>query len=296
MEAAAAVVPRAAAAEEEEAAVVPRAAASSAAAVAAVRSGGGDSPVWFARSSGLTSPGVVPLFWLGDQLHSWDRHDGLASVVVGMLSSGLSGHALTHSDVGGYTTASVPPLARYTRSLELLQRWSELAVFTAFFCSHEGSAPAENVQPYDSAALAHFAACSRLFAALAPYRAKLMREAAAYGWPMVRPLWLHFPADPGALDLDAQFLQGESLLVAPVLEPTAGTVRAYVPPGSWLHAFTNETVRVPAGARGQWHELSAPLGRPAALARLDEATGQPPEVLRPFLIEAARPAPTPTAP
>ena len=72
-------------------------------------------PLWFARSSGLTSPGIVPLFWLGDQLHSWDQYDGLASVVKGMLSSGLSGHALTHSDTGGYTTASVPGIIKCAR-------------------------------------------------------------------------------------------------------------------------------------------------------------------------------------
>jgi hypothetical protein len=58
-----------------------------------------DTPLWFARSSGLTSPSVTPLFWLGDQLHSWDRRDGLASVVVALLSSGVSGHALSHSCV-----------------------------------------------------------------------------------------------------------------------------------------------------------------------------------------------------
>ena len=67
---------------------------------------------------------------------------------------------------GRAAPASVPAL-RAARDLELLQRWSELAIFTAFFRSHEGSAPASNVQPYDAEALPHFARCSRLFAALA---------------------------------------------------------------------------------------------------------------------------------
>ena len=88
-----------------------------AAAVAAVAAGE-DAPVWFARSSALTSPGVVPLFWLGDQMPSWDGDDGLASTITAMLSSGVSGHALTHSDTGGYTTvvAGAPTRSRGTRA------------------------------------------------------------------------------------------------------------------------------------------------------------------------------------
>ena len=67
---------------------------------------------FFSRSAYTTSPAASPLFWLGDQLHSWDKYDGLASAVVGMLSSGVSGHALTHSDTGGYTTTAVPLVAK----------------------------------------------------------------------------------------------------------------------------------------------------------------------------------------
>jgi len=246
---------------------------------AAGRSAGDDAPVWFARSSGLTSPGVTPLFWLGDQLHSWDKKDGLASVVVAMLSSGVSGHALTHSDVGVYTTIKLREFfVQYTRDLELLQRWSELAVFTAFFRSHEGSIPEMNVQPYDEAALPHLSLSSHLFASLAPYRAMLMEEAAAHGWPLVRPTWLHYPDDNATLDLDAQFMEGADLLVAPVLQPKQVNVTVYVPADTWLHPFTNMTLR----STGQNVTLPAPIGEPAVLVRLD-ATGSPPPQLEPFL-------------
>ena len=47
------------------------------------------------------SPGSSTLFWLGDQLVTWDVHDGLRSAVVGMLSGGVSGFSLNHSDAGG---------------------------------------------------------------------------------------------------------------------------------------------------------------------------------------------------
>ncbi len=235
--------------------------------------------VWFARSSTLASPGVVPLFWLGDQLHSWDQHDGLASTVVALLSSGVSGHTLTHSDTGGYTTAEVPLIVSYTRSLELLQRWTELNTFSAFLRTHEGSAPSENVQPYDAgASLAHFARFSRIFASLAPYRRELMLEASSHGWPLVRPLWLHHEDDPATLDLDAQFLLGEDVLVAPVLQPGATSVRAYLPKGQWRGAFTGKVIN----SQGEWVNAVAPIGEPAAFVRLDEQ-GLPRPSLERFL-------------
>ena len=56
------------------------------------------------RSGSIHSPRVTPLFWLGDQLVTWDSDDGLGSAIIGMLSSGLSGFSLTHSDIGGYTS------------------------------------------------------------------------------------------------------------------------------------------------------------------------------------------------
>ena len=238
--------------------------------------------VWFARSSTLTSPATVPLFWLGDQLHSWDRMDGLASTVVGLLSSGLSGHTLTHSDTGGYTTIAVGGL-RYTRSAELLKRWTELNTFTAFLRTHEGSAPSSNAQPYDEEALAHFARFSRLFASLAPYRTELMREAAVRGWPLVRPLWLHHDQDDAVLDLDAQFLLGADVLVAPVLQSGAAQVAIYIPEGTWLGAFSEITIKT----HGEWQNATAPIGKPAVFVRLDQATGQPRPSLLPFLAEAA---------
>ena len=62
-----------------------------------------DDVVYFMRSGNARSPAATRLFWLGDQLVTWDSHDGLATVVIAMLSEGLSGYSLTHSDIGGYT-------------------------------------------------------------------------------------------------------------------------------------------------------------------------------------------------
>lgn len=98
--------------------------------------------VFFSRSAAARSPTHSPLMWMGDQLVSWDAHDGIKSAIVGMLQAGLSGFALSHSDIGGYT--AVPTRAR---SLPLLLRWIELCAFgDAVFRSHQGNKPFHNAQ------------------------------------------------------------------------------------------------------------------------------------------------------
>jgi alpha-glucosidase (family GH31 glycosyl hydrolase) len=62
-------------------------------------SGDGDL-VFFMRAAYQKSPRYASLFWEGDQMVSWQRHDGIKSAVVGLLSGGISGFALNHSDIG----------------------------------------------------------------------------------------------------------------------------------------------------------------------------------------------------
>lgn len=69
-----------------------------------------DEVVYFMRSGNQFSPAHSRLFWLGDQMVTWDAHDGLATVVTGLLSQGISGYSLSHSDIGGYTALLKFPL------------------------------------------------------------------------------------------------------------------------------------------------------------------------------------------
>jgi alpha-glucosidase len=133
-----------------------------------------DDVVFFMRSG---SPGSTPLFWLGDQTVTWDSHDGLGTAIIRMLTEGLSGYSLTHSDIGGYTAIDLFPL-RYIRTKELLMRWCELAAFTTMYRSHLGTLPSQNWQVYsDTETLRHFFAMAAVFQAWGFYREELMREA-----------------------------------------------------------------------------------------------------------------------
>jgi alpha-glucosidase (family GH31 glycosyl hydrolase) len=147
--------------------------------------------VYFTRSAWTFSPPAVPVFWLGDQLQSWDAHDGLASALIGALSSGLTGQTVTHSDIGGYNAFLSPsPInVTYVRDAELLQRWAEFAAFgSALFRTHIGSSTSPQVtQVYDSPGLLkHFAEFASIYGNLSSVRLSLMEEARDRGLPLIR--------------------------------------------------------------------------------------------------------------
>jgi alpha-glucosidase len=237
---------------------------------AIVRAGREEDGVFFMRSGFTRSPAWSTLFWLGDQLVTWDQYDGLKSAVHGLLSSGLSGFAFNHSDIGGYTTIN-HPLLRIRRSRELLLRWMEFAAFQVVFRTHEGNLPEANHQFYsDPETLSRFSEYAKLFASWKSYRTWLIDEAARSGAPIVRPLFLHYPSDPRAWDLGSrEFLVGPDLFVAPVLDPGVERVQAYLPQGRWVHLWSGTVFEGPRDV-----EVAAPIGKPAVFYREGAPVGE----------------------
>ena len=228
--------------------------------------------LFFTRSGYTRSPGFSTLFWLGDQLVSWDEHDGIKTAVTGLLSSGLSGYAFNHSDIGGYTTIS-NPLRDYHRSEELLLRWMELNAFTTVFRTHEGNMPAANVQFYSNErTLDHFARMAQVYAAWGFYRTSLVAEAGITGLPVVRHPFVHYPDDPAVYDIRyEQFMVGSELMVAPVVDEGATQVRVYLPAGRWTHLWSGETLG--SEEAGASFTVDAPLGEPAVFYRSGSPVG-----------------------
>ncbi|RCV23975.1 hypothetical protein SETIT_5G048300v2 [Setaria italica] len=256
--------------------------ANNAAATAAEeKDGGGDDSeddglVFFVRSGFRESSRWAMLFWEGDQMVSWQANDGIKSSVVGLLSGGLSGFPLNHSDAGGYCTVDLPFL-RYRRGEELLLRWMEVNAFTVVLRTHEGNKPASNCQFYsNSRTLAHFARCARMYKAWEFYRAELVAEAAAAGLPVARHLFLHYPEDERVQAMTyQQFLVGTELLVVPVLDKGRSAVTAYFPAGAgaWRHVWTGDEYG--AGVQGGFEaEVEARVGYPGVFVRAGSPVGE----------------------
>ena len=239
--------------------------------------------VFFSRSGYTKSPGLTTLFWLGDQLVTWDKYDGIKTAVTGLLSSGLSGYSLNHSDIGGYTTIPSPApwlINHRFRSKELMLRWTELNAFTTVFRTHEGNRPEPNHQfNTDEESLQHFARFASIYKAWSSYRKQLVKDAADKGYPVVRHPWVHYPDDETVRTLEYQFMVGDTFMVAPVLDPEVGSVEVYLPKGQWVHLFTGEAVQ---HEQGKFVTVSAPIGTPAVFYPLHSQVG---DQLRAGLIE-----------
>jgi alpha-glucosidase len=238
--------------------------------------GHGDDFLFFNRSGYTRSPGIATLFWLDDQIQTWDEFDGMKTSLIGSLSGSLSGFTLVHSDTGGFGSISVslPGGKRVqviVRSKELLMRWMELSAFTPVFRTHEGVDPSNTVQ-YDSdpETFAHLKRFAKIYKAWGFYRKQLVAEAALTGHPVMRHPFLHYPDDPITYGLRYQFLLGTELMVASVLDQGADHVRLYLPAGYWTHLWTGETV---GSVVGMWKEIEAPLGRPAVFYKQGSEVG-----------------------
>jgi alpha-glucosidase len=214
---------------------------------------------FFSRSAFQGSSQYVTLYWAGDQMTSWQKNDGLRSIVPALTSSGISGMAINHADVGGFAGFwKIGGLFQMRRTRKLLQRHIELGAFTPVYRTHEGILPQKNAQVYSDKNLsAFYAKFSQIRTKLVPYLKELNLEATEKGYPMIRHLYLHYPNDINCQKVTYQFLLGKDILVAPVLKKTQQAVKVYLPQGTWQHLFTNETYQ-----GGQYYKIKASLGTP----------------------------------
>lgn len=112
--------------------------------------------VAFMRAGSSMSPAFTDMYWMGDQLPTFDQWDGMESALVGILNGGLSGYTFGHSDIGGYTTFTSPVGAFY-RDKETLLRWIEMNTFSDLMMrTHPSNIPNSNWQVYSDEETAQF--------------------------------------------------------------------------------------------------------------------------------------------
>jgi alpha-glucosidase len=234
--------------------------------------GSGDDFLFWNRSGFSKSPTYSTAGWLGDQLQTWDEYDGIKTAVVGLLSGGISGFSILHSDTGGFVAAKIADYPVIARSKELLMRWMELNAFTALFRTHEGLIPSISAQVNtDAETLSHLVKFGYVYKWLGPYRKGLVEQASRRGYPVVRHLFLHFPDDPVVYALRYQFMLGPELLIAPVLDKGATAVSVYLPAGVWIHLWTGQDY---AFNTGTWIQIAAPLGQPGVFFKKGAEAGE----------------------
>jgi alpha-D-xyloside xylohydrolase len=235
-----------------------------------------DDAVLLTRSTWAGGQKAPIILWSGDVWSTWEA---LRAQIAAGCHAAASGIGWWTTDIGGFYEGHGKDPAFH----ELLLRWFEFGVFSPICRLHgfripEGvplSPPGEPVSygPRDmffiftesggdnevwSYGPDVMEAARRLLAlreALRPYIGRAMRRYQAEGIPPMRAVAFDFPDDPAA-DAPHQYLFGDALLVAPVVEAGAVGRRVVLPQGEWRHAFTGKAVQ--PGAQ----DFDAPLGLP----------------------------------
>jgi alpha-glucosidase len=194
----------------------------------------GERPFVLTRSATAGSQRYA-IVWNGDSTSSWEN---LRLAIPLNLGVSLSGFPVTGGDVGGFWGDATG---------ELLARWMQLGALLPFFRNHSciGTAQQEPWafgEPYTRVCRAAIELRYRLL----PYLLSLAHEASATGAPMVRPLAWNAPTDNASLNCDNQFVLGEAVLAAPVLEQKATARVVILPPGEW---FTWESSELHVGGQ-----------------------------------------------
>lgn len=191
--------------------------------------------------------------WTGDVSRSWSGFRAQLPILLGMSMSGIP---YVHSDAGGFAGGE--------GDQELYLRWLQFAVFTPIFRPH-GTAlyekePAAFSFPSEAALMdppfrAKAAKAIKLRYALLPYNYTLAYKQFKWGKPLMSPLYYQFPDDTIALKINDQFMWGENILVAPVLEKGASIKTYYLPKGNWYRALAPKEKRT----GGRWFTDSTTL-------------------------------------
>ncbi|MBK9715179.1 MAG: glycoside hydrolase [Kouleothrix sp.] len=182
---------------------------------------------WRAQRNGI-------LFREWDKWSRWGIDNGLHSVLTGALALSMVGYPFVLPDmIGGNAYAGEEPDA------ELLVRWTQLS---ALLPALQFSIPP---WAFDDATDAICLRYSQLHEQIAPYIQSQIDETLRSGAPLVRPLFWHAPHDQATLAIDDQYLLGERLLVAPVLQPGQRARDIYLPAGRWRDWWSDEVVEGP---------------------------------------------------
>lgn len=188
---------------------------------------GKEEAVLFARSATAGSQ-KFPVHWGGDCV---SRYESMGESLRGGLSLCMSGFGFWSHDISGFENTASP---------DLYKRWSAFGLLSTHSRLH-GSSSYRVPWLFDEEAVDVVRYFSRLKCSIMPYLFSTACNTAETGIPAMRPMILEFDRDRACDYLDAQYMLGDSLLVAPVFNPE-GRVDYYLPGGIWTNFITNQQV------------------------------------------------------
>jgi alpha-D-xyloside xylohydrolase len=212
--------------------------------------GAGDA-VLFARSA--TAGGQqFPVHWGGDCESTFES---MAESLRGGLSLAASGFGYWSHDIGGFEGTPDP---------DTFKRWIAFGLLSSHSRLH-GSESYRVPWLVDEESVNVLREFTSLKLRLMPYLYQAAVHAHNTGEPVMRPMVVQFPDDPGCAALDRQYMLGPDVLVAPVFSPD-GLVDFYLPEGRWSHLLSGEMLEGPRWVRAAYDVHSvAVFARPGSV-------------------------------
>lgn len=165
--------------------------------------------------------------WAGDNLTHWDTLKYNIATILGM---GLSGVANQGCDIGGFY--GVAPEG------ELFLRWIQNGIFQPRFSIHSTNTDNTVTEPWMYSDLKDDIRKAIEFRyRLNPSLYSLTARAHETGAPILEPMCYAFQNDPKCYDEGVDFMFGDSLLVANVVDKGAKTRSIYLPKGDTFYDF-----------------------------------------------------------
>ena len=201
----------------------------------------GKAPVTFSRA-GFTGSQAHGAFWAGDENSTWEAFRW--SMNAG-LTAAASGIVYWGWDLAGFS-GEIPSAELYIRSVQAAT-FVPIMQYHSEFNHHR--TPSRDRTPWniaertgDERVLPLSRAYAQLRERLIPYLERSAKQAVATDRPLMRPLFFEFPGDPGVWTAPTEWMLGDELLVAPVLEEGAERSSVYAPEGEWINVWTGERV------------------------------------------------------
>ena len=165
--------------------------------------------------------------WAGDNLTCWDSLKYNIATILGMSLSGVANQGC---DIGGFYGTS--PEA------ELMVRWIQNGIFQPRFSVHSVNTDNTVTEPWMYGNHTGYIRDAIKFRyRLIPYLYSLMERAHETGLPIMEPMCSAFQNDPACYEEGIDFMIGDSLLVANIVEKGALTRSVYLPEGETFYDF-----------------------------------------------------------
>lgn len=185
-------------------------------------------PYLFTRS-GFATTSKYAFTWNGDNYSLWHH---LKYSVPQIATLGLGNFMFNGVDIGGFGGDC---------NKQLLIRWAEGNILIPFFRNHSTlDTKAQEPYAYDKETMDIYRNYLNIRYSLVPYLYDLAKNMNKRGELMLRPMFYNYPNDINCIDINDQYMVGDSIMMAPILNQDTYKRIVYFPEGIWIDYLTGK--------------------------------------------------------